>query len=122
MAMEFNWVKARAECSLKQVFFNLGEMVESDVKTANELGVGPVQVLRQHRKTIVSRGEPAAEGVRAVVFELEAAAITARSNGDLILSGRPRLDEQGNCLLEVNGQLYRLWQVCQMALEDLFFG
>lgn len=121
--MEVNWVQARAECSLRRVFETLFEMVESDVETANGLKLGRrFQATYQHKKIIVTREENDDE-VRSVVFELSAAAIRARAGKETeLFSGRPRLNESGECLLEVDGRLHPLWQIRQRALEDLFFG
>lgn len=37
-------------------------------------------------------------------------------------SAVPRLNEDGECRLEVQGERLQFWQVSRKALEDLFFG
>jgi hypothetical protein len=121
---EVNWVKARSECSLKRTFQTLSEVVDSDVKTANGLGLQAVgfHAAFQHNRIIVRREENDDE-LRSVVFELSSAAIFVREGQSKeMFSAKPRLSETGECLLEVDGQLYKLWQISQRALEDLFFA
>jgi hypothetical protein len=64
-----------------------------------------------------------------VMFELRAhdIAISEVKTGMIygaspLFSAVPRLNEEADCLLEVEGQTLRLWQVSRKALEDLFFG
>jgi hypothetical protein len=122
-SMDFNWVKARSECSVKRAFETLFEVVETNVKTANELRLGPkFHATYQHKKIIVTR-EDNSDDLRNVVFELTSTAIIAREGqSKQLFSARPRLNETGECLLEVDGSLYKLWQISQKALEDLFFS
>lgn len=120
---EFNWVKARSECSLNRAFEILGEVVKTDVEIANGLRRGAkFQVTYKHKKIIVTREENDDE-VSSVVFELSPTAISAREGKrEPMFSAKPRLSEMGDCLFEIDGQLYKLWQICQKALEDLFFA
>ena len=120
----FNWVKARSECSLKRAFQTLWEVVDSDVKTANALGFQAVGFHAdfQHKKIIVTREENDDE-VRRVVFELSSAAIIVREGQSKeMFSAKPRLSEAGECMFQVGESLYKLWQISQRALEDLFFA
>lgn len=120
-----DWVKARSACSSKRVFETLYEVVESDVKSANALNnlAAKFHVTHHHKKIIVSREEEDGDAVTNIVFELSPGAITVKQGPDKpLFSARPRLSETGECLLEVDGTLYQLWQVSQKALEDLFFA
>lgn len=38
-----------------------------------------------------------------------------------MFDARPSLNKEGDCLLEIEGQPFALWQVCRRALEGLFF-
>ncbi len=121
----FNWVRARAECSVKRTFQTLYEVIDSDVKTANELKVAgsaaTFHVESQHKKIIVIREEDIA--VRNVVLECLPGSINVREGQEKhLFSGMPRLDEEGHCMLEVDGRLLQLWQFSERALSGLFFG
>jgi len=127
METSFNWVAARSQCSLKRVFETLAEIVDSDVKAANELPGRKAQfhVNGGDKKLVVSRDKSVetATPVSTVVFELFPAEISVRHGRDTkLFSARPRLNDDGECMLEVDGQALRLWQVSRKALEDLFFG
>ena len=127
-----DWVKARAACSLKGVFQLLSEVVDSDVKAANALDrkdikftlnrgiTGKLIVVRE--RDLGGFGESA-----GIVFELLPSKITIAGAGlgdKPLHTMTPYLNEEGECLLEVEGrpQPLRLWQVSRIALDDLFFG
>jgi hypothetical protein len=116
----FNWVKARSACSLKSVFLLLAEIVDSDVKAANELPEGRrFSLERQDRKLIVIR--ESRESPAAIVFELSATEIRVREAEKTLFVARPSLERDGKCRLEVDGDPLELWQVSRKALEELFF-
>ena len=121
--MEFNWVKARSECSLKRAFELLHEEVKTDVEIANQLDLGATfHSAYQHKKIIVTREENDDE-IRSVIFELLPTGMCARvGQSQPMFVAKPRLSELGECLFEVDGQTYKLWQICQKALEDLLFA
>ncbi|MGH9344855.1 MAG: hypothetical protein ACRD3Y_02300 [Bryobacteraceae bacterium] len=127
-----DWVTARSKCSLAAVFETLMEVLDSDVKSRNALGAQGVRFLLTRpvgQKLIVVRerdfgGIPETD---TVVFELTkahvaATARNARGDGKPLFQAKPALNREGDCLLEVNGEELRLWQVSRLALEGLFFG
>lgn len=115
----FNWVRARSQCSLPRVFAMLGEIVDSDVKALNAAQPSnlPAEVKRYTGKIVVAHRDS------TIVFELTGGIIQVRQGPEhALFSAKLRLDEDGECLLEVNGRGLKLWQVSRKALEDLFFG
>jgi hypothetical protein len=126
-----NWVQARAGCSLPGTFHVLREMIDNDVKAANELKragftfelnaqpSGKLLVIRHH-------DIGGMEDTSVIVFELLPDRITVSDRGQmstkLLFSAIPYLNEEGECLLTVGGQDLKLWQVRRKALDDLFFG
>ena len=120
---DFDWVTARAECSLKSTFHALYEEIKSNVQTATKLnGKAKFNTLYQHNKVIVSREEDDDE-VESIVFELTATAIMVTQIPDKILfSALPSITREKVCRLEVNGEPLEVWQVSMKALEGLFFG
>ncbi len=132
----FNWVKARSECSLQRIFQTLAEILDSDVKSANDLRRAKVSFhvdTQATNKIIVSRDRDIGEKneVKSVVFTLAQFSITVTSkkpNGDpqSVLSVIPHMNEDGECLLTIQDQPQlqplKLWQVSRYFLEDLFFN
>ena len=125
----FNWVAARAECSPDRAFHALAEVVDSDVKAANGLrrsgvsfhfhgeATGKIVVIRE-----LDRG--GVKELRSVVFELISGEIVTKKGPEnsVLFSAVPSLNRNGECLLEIEGDSYELWQVSRRALESLFFG
>lgn len=127
-----DWVTRRSECSLAAVFQALAEVLDSNVKTRNNLPHPPA-VFRVNRpaaeKIVVVRERNFGGVVEAetVVFDLLKSGIAvtrkdARGSGSELFRASPSLNMSGECTLDVNGEELRLWQVSRVALEDLFFG
>lgn len=128
-----DWVTKRYECSLKNAFQKLREVVDSDVKSVSKISRPGVTVViasdAPKDKIIVDRSirrslDPPESS--SVVFDLMADEIRVRTvNPDKpLFSAKPRLNREGDCLLCVTGEseLQQIWQVSQKALDDLFFG
>lgn len=131
-AESFDWVKARAACSMESVFRMLAEVVHSDVKSANRLDRARAgfTINEPARDKVIVARQRDMHGVveeACIVFELMSGEIKVRQmlpeRRDLF-SARPILNSEGMCLLEITGEreLQRLWQVSRRALDDLFFG
>jgi hypothetical protein len=59
---------------------------------------------------------------RSVVFTLAEHAILVREDkGDPMFDVTATFGDEGECRLEVNGEVRNLWQVRRMALEGLLF-
>jgi hypothetical protein len=115
----------RFSCSLQAIFEALAEVIKTDAEAASKL-LGPdrrFKVTRQTRKIIVVRAEHDDEGADSIVLELSSTGITAKKgrSGDVLFDAKPVLNEEGECVLEVNDRSLRLWQVSRKALENLFF-
>jgi hypothetical protein len=130
----FDWVKARWQCSLPQIFQVLTEMVQSDVNAVNLLHRNNVMFTFSTpgtEKVVVTRARDltGSNEVVSVVFELSANQITAREATKMgpkppFLTATPTLNENGECVFDVgeHGPPLKLWQVSRKALENLFFG
>lgn len=122
----FNWVEARANCSLGNIFQILSEVVDSDVKAMNGLHLTNLTFSLSSeamRKIVVIRGRRRLETTVEVkvVFELLPDRIKVSQGSELVFFAVPSLSEEGECLLDVDGETLRLWQVSRKALESLFF-
>ena len=124
----FDWVRARAECSLERLFRLLAETVDSDVRAVSAIkrpDQSVFEVIPALHKVIVSRTKDTGgiPSVETVVFELVSNGIHVRRGKDTsVFTATPVLDARGDCRLEVSGESLELWQVSRKALEGLFFG
>lgn len=120
----FDWVTARANCSMAEMFFRLRKEIVRDVATRNRL---PPPGTRDYSFRILE-----AEGDRDDEFTIirEGGGVQARSvriayTATEITIGDVRanvtLNREGTCQLVVDGQELESWQVRRLALERLFF-
>jgi hypothetical protein len=123
----FNWVQARFECSLGELFENLKTEVKADVAERERL-------LRTTERKDCAFKFSASECAfsawidgnnihQSVEFTLEERWISVRKNGggDLICCIFATLNNQGRCVARIDHRLYERWQVRKLALEELFF-
>jgi hypothetical protein len=129
----FNWVHARSECGLPRVFQILSEVIGSDVKAANALNRRGVkfQFTTEAAGKILAVRDRDFGGfneIMVIVIELASGKITVsrrvpnKASDEPLFYAVPGLNEEGECLLEVDGKSLKLWQVSRKALDDLFFG
>jgi hypothetical protein len=124
MNSDFNWVKARAECSAAQVFKELELGAKEDVEKRNLLR-SPEEQFR----FLVAQAGPdrfavireAARGSRSVDFML-AHSIISVDAGLSKFSGVITLNNFGECRLRVGNDELEQWQFRRKALEQLFFS
>jgi hypothetical protein len=121
---EFDWVKAKGNCSTLSVFNELRLGVEGDVNAAlrpDEFSSSPFAFRANTLGDyfIVFRQENA--GAR-VEFNCETNRITIRAQ-DKELVVMLTLNNEGRCKLRIgDGDELEQWQVRRIALERLFFG
>ena len=124
---QFDWVKARSECTVDKVFEQLVNAVQQDLKNFSALHPGPAQCRR-----FVSCGEERffieKTGVHRVVFEKSKSNIqidlwSAAGKHTHLMRLSVHLDDDGNCALTDEKQrVWSPWQVRRRALEDTFFA
>jgi hypothetical protein len=120
--MDFDWVKARAQCSLGVIFRKLKAAAARDVDSINaifaETKTASVVELSElsDRFLVIKQG-------RSAEFKLTASSISINvDEGRRELAAVPALNPEGDCRLLVNGNELELWQVCRLALEEIFFA
>jgi hypothetical protein len=121
----FNWIKARADCSLAQVFKQLELGARNDVDTANAQRMAE----DRHKFSIsasAGRFSVTRESSRAlplsVDFSLEGNEIVVCAGNEIILKATITLNNEGRCMLKVGDEELEQWHVRRMALENFFFG
>ncbi|MGA3095215.1 MAG: hypothetical protein ABSF25_02075 [Bryobacteraceae bacterium] len=125
---DFDWVKARAACSLEVLFQQLRVAVKRDVDSMNAVlaqAGRPVQCQfgdfsNRFLVMISGNGFP----MRRAEFALSPSGISVEVDKpkQKTFSAIATLNPDGDCRLVVNNQELELWQVCRLGLEDLFFG
>jgi hypothetical protein len=124
----FDWVRARAACSLFQFFEKLKLQIEEDVKARN--AISPQQP--QYKFSIVNAGnngfsvliEGTSEWNRihdSVRFTISNDKISVFTIGGLMFDATVTLCDDGECRARIGGQEYDSWQLRKKALEELFF-
>jgi hypothetical protein len=126
----FDWVNARSRCSAAMVFQALVTAVKQDVEAAGQL----LREARNHKVVLTcitdrnvitvtrERTDVADKPLTAARFTLVFSEITIDRDGTRQFSVIPFLNSNKECRLRANSEELELWQVCQRALEDLFFG
>jgi hypothetical protein len=122
---ELNWVKERAACSLGQVFSELHQGIQEDVREINLAR----QISAETAFEIVQSGNGDAfivkrrESIRPFVkFSkgrdlIEVSDDTATPKSEF----RITFSNEGRCKLMINGEEFEQWQVRRSTLEKLFF-
>jgi hypothetical protein len=127
---DFNWVKARAKCTIASIFSALHRGAEEDVAEANVIkmeqfsgyAAPPLAVATNNRGNhFVVHEEGNIE--TAVKFTLTRDHIMIAVGGTQY-TVTVTLSDEGRCKLRVNveEQTYEQWQVRKRVLEELFFG
>lgn len=125
---KFNWVEARAVCSLLPVFKKLQMDVRDDAETLNRLRGGSLQIIEVavNEKGALFSVFSGSDEKAAVEFSLHSDYIkiaTRKSTFTLTLT----LDNDCRCKLRVvedskDERVLEQWQVRRLVLEDLFFN
>jgi hypothetical protein len=124
---ELDWVKARSECSVAQVFSELHIGAESDVKAINLTPraadyLGSYFAVHTNSNGNVFVVFQTGNTNKTVKFMLgpDRIAVTDQNSQFIITL---TLNNEGKCKLKVNGgEELEQWQVRRMMLESLFFG
>jgi hypothetical protein len=123
---EFDWVKARTECSPDIVFERLRMSAKSDAhsrtQTLLEKNANYGFVVTSHGSTfsVVLQGN----GLhRAIVFTKTAEGVDVIDEQDRpLLKATLTLSNECECRLKVSDTELDLWQFRKMALEEFFFS
>jgi hypothetical protein len=120
---QFDWVKARAACSLYKVFEELKRSVNDDVLAINaeQCKGQPARFffeVESDKKFLVFC--ETASG--SIDFVCSDTGITVFGYGKSQFTATITLNKDGQCKLRVGSEELEQWQVRRMALEDLFFG
>lgn len=128
---DFNWVEARQQCSLQEVFEALRLGIRDDVETRNSNLPDNPDPHAQPMLKIVERGRTIRVywhdiyGQYAnlfVEFTLTAQNIVAKNHEGTLFEATVGLNDDGDCRVKMFGKEYDFWQVRRKALEHLMFN
>ena len=119
----FEWVKARAACSVEQMFELLKLEVQNDI--AIRLELRPEERYYGF-KMVAAAGSFAVrrEGNRIgsnTAFICHADRIDVMRDEKLLFAAKVKLNDDGECVFDINGEEKHSWQLRNMALSRLFF-
>src|SRR5450759_4670074 len=120
----YDWVSARAACSLAVIFRTLKLQVGEDVKNRTDLRPDQSHYgfrFADHGPDTFIVGLDANPLHQSVLFKLEPNKIEISGDGIKTFEAIPTINDEGKCRLKVNGIEREFWQVRRMALEKLFF-
>jgi hypothetical protein len=122
----WDWVTARAQCSVRAFFERLALGAQQNVATRMALLAGqplqPRAVVRSELLgTVCSVFTESTKGP-VVRLYLDGARLVVRSDdGTIDFAGTVTLDDQGRCRLRVGAEALDEWQVLKRALEPVLF-
>jgi hypothetical protein len=121
---ELNWVKARHECSLVQIFKTLELGVKSDIDAINALILPGVMLkfhLASHGSRFSATCEVNGQHSHSVDFGLKDNEISISEDNTPKFAATLALTNTGACKLRVGNEELEQWQVRRKALETFFF-
>ena len=120
----FDWVSARAACSLGAMFETLRTQVRADVEAADQMRS---EGENRYAFTFISQERMFAAvvegtGIRHVIsFKLHDGFISVQDHERDLYQATVNLNDEGQCVIRVNAREYAPWQFRKLALESLLF-
>ena len=121
-----DWVKRRADCTLDEVFADLRTAVQKDLERHKEVMPERAQDLKfgqRENKFFVHKSSTGRMIVfRKMPMRIKAVCALATGEEEVLLSVRPAINMQGECVLKTGeGRILHGWQFRMKALEEIFF-
>lgn len=119
--VNFNWVEARSECNIEQMFERLSAAVDSDTRIRHaQPGSSRKFEFRGKRGEFFVRAE-GHQFRSSVEFELHGNTIRITRDGKQWFEAAVKLDDDRVCRFYVGNDPLESWQLRRRALEKLFF-
>jgi hypothetical protein len=121
---DFEWVKARAACSVVQMFERLKLEIQQDIKDRNDLRpeneryYGFKFVAAKDSFAVVRQGNQISGNT---AFFCYADRIEIVRDEKPLFTAKVRLNDDGECVFDINGAEKHSWHLRNMALASLFF-
>ncbi len=125
----FDWVTARQQCSLQEVFEALRLGIREDVERrnsnlpGNRTPAAPILKIAERAKTIRVYWHDMYQQYAGlfVEFTLAAQTIIVKDHDQVLFEAAIGLNDDGDCKVDIFGKQYDLWQTRRKALEKLMF-
>jgi len=122
---DFDWVKARSECSLSGIFEKLRMQVKEDIDIRNS----QLPALNHYSFRLISQGTMFAaivegnniHGAVRFTYNVSRLIFVHDDKERELMRAFVTLNNDGKCMVRINEQEYELWQMRKMALERLLF-
>ena len=122
---DFDWVKARAECSATEIFGKLRVQIQKDVERWKALKVNSELKISMDNEAgvfaVSVEGVAVYRGVRFILAE-DAIVVDGIAPEKRMFLASVTLSDDGECRLKVAGKEYDTWQFRKLALEWVLFG
>lgn len=124
---KFDWVRARAGCSLEKVFRLLADRLQFDVDSMNKMSPATTFTLtKEDERLLIAKTRDIGGGSsHGIVFKLLGEGIRADRVvppiEEPLFLAIPALTTAGECELHIDGHPLELWEVSRKALDLLFF-
>lgn len=120
---DFEWVKARAACSVEHMFTQLRLEIEQDVKTRNELRpenpyYGFKIASTKDSFAVLRMGNHISSNT---AFFCRSDRIEVKRDEQPLFTAKVRLNDDGECVFDIDGEEKHSWHLRNMALSSLFF-
>ena len=127
---DFDWVTARQQCSLQEVFESLRLRIREDVETRNSNlsddpdSDRPTLKVIENGPTIRVYWHDIYSEYRHffVEFTLTPQNIAVRDHEKTLFEATIGLNDDGDCKVNISGKQYDLWQMRRKALEHVMFN
>jgi hypothetical protein len=127
-AEQFDWVTERSLCSLPRVFERLGLEIQQDVDTRNAMRPAIPQFGFEYAFEMVGDEKSftvhlhAYKVHKSVAFTLADGHIEVQDANSRTFHATVGLNDDGACVLYVDGKERSSWHVRKLALDHLFFA
>jgi hypothetical protein len=127
-AEQFDWVTERSLCSLARVFERLGLEIQQDVDTRNAMRPAIPQFGFEYAFEMVGDEKSftvhlhAYKVHKSVAFTLADGHIEVQDADARTFQATVGLNDDGACVLYVDGKERSSWHVRKLALDHLFFA
>jgi hypothetical protein len=125
---QFDWVTERSLCSVSRIFEQLGLEIQQDVDTRNAMRPAIPQFGFEYAFELVGDQNGFAVHLHAyqvhksVTFKLADGLIEVLDANDRKFQATVGLNDDGACMIYIDGKERSSWHLRKLALDHLFFG
>jgi len=115
---QFDWVTERSLCSVSRVFEQLGLEIQQDVDTRNAMRPAIPQFGFEYAFELV--GDENGFAVHLHAYQVHKSVTFKLADGNF--QATVGLNDDGACMIYIDGKERSSWHLRKLALDHLFFG